>query len=267
MKELIDIRRTRKNISALTFMLRATPPPRHEDISQLPPENVLILSPHPDDEIIGCGGTMIKHKHKGSNVFVTYLTDGRKGSKTIDPVVLTEIRREEAKAGLKKMGCSEHIFMDYPDGRLCEYMHEGARELTTIIADFRPDTIFVPNFLDAHYDHAATATILAMALKKEGRDIMCYSYEVWTSVIPNTIVDISDVMITKLDALREHKSQLAQIDFVKKVEGLNSYRSIYFGDEAGYCEAFLRTSRKEYVRILRYLNHPAISPSKPQGLK
>jgi LmbE family N-acetylglucosaminyl deacetylase len=128
-------------------------------------------------------------------------------------------------------------------------MEECAQRLAQVIIDFEPDSIFVPNFLDAHRDHTATAQILARALKKKGGRQTCYSYEVWTAIIPNTIMDISDVMKTKLAALREHKSQLSQLDFSQKVEGLNSYRSIYLGNQARYCEAFLRNTQKEYVRI------------------
>ena len=148
------------------------------------------------------------------------------------------------------MGCSEYLFMDYPDRRLCGYIAECSERLATVIADFQPDSIFVPYFLDVHPDHVATAKILARALKKDGGKSMCYSYEVWTTVIPNTLMDISDVMTTKLEALREHKSQLSLIDFVQKVEGLNSYRSIYLGNTARYCEAFLKNSQTEYIRIL-----------------
>jgi hypothetical protein len=99
-REILDIRRTRKNISTLTYILKTNSPPRCEDVARLPPENVLILAPHPDDEIIGCGGAIIKHRNKGSKIFVIYLTDGREGNKKIDPMVLSNMRREEAKAGL-----------------------------------------------------------------------------------------------------------------------------------------------------------------------
>jgi N-acetylglucosamine malate deacetylase 1 len=253
-KEILDVRRTRKNISRLTHILKANPSPRLEDIAGLPPENVLILAPHPDDEIIGCGGAIIKHSKKGSRIFVIYLTDGGegRGDQNIDNLVLSNLRREEAKAGLRVMGCSEDLFMDYPDLRLCEYMGECAKRVAKVIADFKPDSIFVPNFLDAHLDHAATAKILARALKKERGMSMCYSYEVWTTIMPNTIMDISDVMTTKLEALREHKSQVSQNNYMQKVEGLNSYRSIYIGNRARYCEAFLKNSQKEYVRISAY---------------
>jgi len=251
-REILDIKRTRKNISRLTHILKTNPSPRLEDITRLPPENVLILAPHPDDEIIGCGGAIIKHIRKGSRIFVIYLTDGREGGQNTDHLALSNLRKEEAKAGLRVMGCSEFLFMDYPDLRLCEYMEECAKALAKVIADFKPDSIFVPNFLEASLDHAATAKILARALKKERGMSMCYSYEVWTTIVPNTIVDISDVMTTKLEALRKHKSQVSQNDFTQKVEGLNSYRSIYIGNRARYCEAFLKNTQKEYVRISAY---------------
>jgi N-acetylglucosamine malate deacetylase 1 len=251
-KKLLEIKRTRKNMHSLVHIINANPPPRHEDIASLPPENVLILAPHPDDEIIGCGGSIIKHRKKGSRIFVIYLTDGRESNQNIDHMVLSKIRREEAKAGLRIMGCSEYLFMDYPDRRLCEYINECAKELSIVINDFKPDSIFVPNFLDAHFDHSAAAKILAKAIKKNQSMSKCYSYEVWTPIVPNTIVDITDVMTTKMDALREHKSQLSQNDYIQKVEGLNSYRSIYFGNQARYCEAFLKNSREDYIQISSY---------------
>jgi N-acetylglucosamine malate deacetylase 1 len=251
---LHDNKRGRKNLLALRHIINANPPPCILDIKDISPENVLVLAPHPDDEIIGCGGTIIRHKKMGSKILIAYLTDGRASNKGIESEKLATIRREEAKAGLKIMGCSEHLFMDFPDSRLCEFIKECAEGLDQIIDDFKPDSIFVPSFFDVHLDHSATAKILARAIEKQGPAIMCYAYEVWTPIVPNTIIDISDVMKIKLDALGAHKSQLLKIDYVQKVEGLNSYRSIYIGNRARYCEAFLKSSQKEYIRISSFFD-------------
>jgi LmbE family N-acetylglucosaminyl deacetylase len=251
LRKVLEITRTNRNISSLTNIIKTNTSPSLENIAGLPPQNVLVLAPHPDDEVMGCGGTIIKHRIKGSRILIIYLTDGREGGINIDHEVLSNLRKEEAKAGLRIIGCSEYLFMDYPDSRLGQYIKECSKRLATVIADFQPDSIFVPNFLDVHPDHVATARILARALKNEGGKSFCYSYEVYATIVPNTIVDISDVMNTKLEALKEHKSQLSHIDFVQKIEGLNSYRSIYLGNSARYCEVFLKNSQSGYIRILK----------------
>jgi N-acetylglucosamine malate deacetylase 1 len=242
----------RNKISSLSHTLNTTQRPQPEDVAGSPPENVLVLAPHPDDEIIGCGGTMIKHVQKGSRLLVVYLTDGREGRQGGGQTERPNVRKDEARAGLHIIGISGSIFLDYPDRQLSEHLDECAQSLAKIIDDFKPDSIFVPNFWDVHIDHAATAKILAKTLKTGGRESTCYSYEVWTAIIPNTIIDVTEVMTTKLDALKEHKSQTSQYDnFLQIVEGLNSYRSIYFAG-AKYCETFLKCSQKEYIRLSAY---------------
>jgi LmbE family N-acetylglucosaminyl deacetylase len=61
--------------------------------------NVVVFSPHPDDELIGCGGTLIDHVKKGDNVIVVYITSGENGNPRYSPEMLKEIWEKEGKKG------------------------------------------------------------------------------------------------------------------------------------------------------------------------
>ena len=214
------------------------------------PENVLVLAPHPDDEVIGCGGTVIRHVANGSNVLVVYLTKGQGGVPGPEGESMAEQRREEARAGLHQMGCSDAVFLDFPDRELYLNARACSHALVDIMDRFKPTSVFVPFLIDEHPDHSATAWIFDRALGHADITPWCYLYEVWTTLVPNTVVDISNTMEQKMRALSEHKSQIQQFDYTKRVQGLNAFRSIYFDERIEYCEAFIKCQAAEYRRLV-----------------
>jgi LmbE family N-acetylglucosaminyl deacetylase len=263
-------------VSFLPMVMSTTPYPRLEEITDRQPENVLVLAPHPDDEIIGCGGTIIKHVAKGSRILVVYLTDGVY-PKNVQDVgqdsiweELSQNIKSEARGGLQQMGCTESIFLDFPNRLLSMSTRACAEALKKIMSDFNPTSVFVPFLLDINPDHSATASILASALKNASIEPWCYSYEVWTTLVPNTIIDITDTMPQKMRALAEYKSQLTLFDYSKRIRGLNSYRSMYVDEPIEYCEAFIKQSASEYVRLTSRLKwnmfyrNPASGPVDPR---
>ncbi|NLI74449.1 MAG: PIG-L family deacetylase [Euryarchaeota archaeon] len=209
---------------------------------------ILVISPHQDDEIIGCGGTLKILVDRGAQITVAYLTDGGSGSHEIPYQEQIDIREQEAKAGLEILGIGEMIFLRRPDYDLI-HNKDTVKEVEDLIDEINPDIIFVPYFLDTHPDHAIAAKILGLALSSYSKDLNCYSYEVWTPLPPTIIVDISSVMNMKIQALQQHESQLHNLDYIEKIRGLNAYRSIY-ADGTTYCEAFMVHSRSEFIRML-----------------
>jgi LmbE family N-acetylglucosaminyl deacetylase len=210
---------------------------------------VLVLSPHPDDDVLGCGGTLYKHRLAGNEVTVVYLTDGRKGSPgPTDEDSLVVERRKEAEAAAKVIGIKKLVFLDNRDTKL-KRSTETVRQMSELLEETQPDIVYLPFFLDNHKDHLAANEIFVASCEAGGYRSQCYAYEVWTAIVPNCLVDISECFAAKLEAIRQHKTQ-ANLDFVAKIGGLNAYRSMAAPDTK-YAEAFYTCAAKDYVRLFR----------------
>src|ERR1700690_2675544 len=81
-------------------------------------ESVLVLAPHMDDEVIGCGGTLAKHIARGASVTVAYLTDGAGGGVAEPGSTLRATRKREAHLALSALGIPHCHFLDAADGHL-----------------------------------------------------------------------------------------------------------------------------------------------------
>lgn len=220
---------------------------------------ILILAPHMDDEVIGCGGTLYKHILNGADVTVVYITDGRTGSSVVQESFgkereirekeLVELRKQEASLALKTLGINEGIFLDADDGGLTSTAEISDR-LREILAVNNPDLVYLPFFLEEHPDHRVTSQILLDATEGYDFEFDCYGYEVWTTLFPNCYVDISDVVELKKQALRHYRSQLADKDYIHSSLGLNAYRyNALLDNRGGFAEAFYMSSLKEYRKL------------------
>lgn len=230
-------------------------------------KKILVLAPHMDDDIIGCGGTLRKHVLAGSEVSVLYLTDGKKGNQTLNRKNLSkserenqekevsEIRKQEASRAAEIIGINSLTFLDYPDGTLVAGIKviEGVKD---VIQQAQPDLIYLPFVTDRHHDHWQTNCIFIEAMRSLGKcwnNLQCCGYEVWSPLYPNCMVDIKEVIDVKRRALEQFKSQLQHTDYVNGILGLNSYRSIVHLKGRGYAEAFFLSSFKEYRDLYNQL--------------
>ena len=210
---------------------------------------VLVISPHPDDEILGCGGTLVKHSLAKDQITVVYMTDGRKGCNgTMSEEQFVMVRHEEAAQAGKVIGIKNQIFLKNRDMELKKNL-ETVSQLRGIINDIAPDIVYLPFFMDYHTDHQATNDIFIAAVNGIGRDFMCYAYEIWTPFIPNCIVDVTLYTDMKIEALNKFESQVKRFNAVGACLGLMKYRSVLHSDNDGYAECFFRSSVKEYVRL------------------
>ncbi len=196
---------------------------------------VLVLSPHIDDEVIGAGGSLTKHIRSGDSVKVVYFAD------------CTEERIGEAEEAARVIGMSDLDFLGYESKRLLEQSDLPDR-LSSIIKNFRPDVVYLPSLFDRHNDHLAVNHLLGAACGKFRFDFTVCAFEVWTALVPNLIVDITDAVNKKKEALSLFKSQLASNDWIDAAISLNRYRGITSGAGA-YAEGFMRFSAREYYSI------------------
>jgi len=210
---------------------------------------VLVFSPHPDDEVIGCGGAILAHRERGDVVTVAYLTSGENGSLKYSQKNLIEVREKEAQASAKILGVDKTLFLHLPDGFI-EYNADNLTALTKLIRSEQPQLIYFPHSQDGHVDHQVAHLLIKEAAGRASGDSFAESgmtpwsvdtllgYEVWTPIQePQYSVDISAQMERKLAALRQHKSQLENVQYDEAVAGLNRYRGIM--TKAGkYAECF-----------------------------
>jgi LmbE family N-acetylglucosaminyl deacetylase len=219
-------------------------------------ENVVVLAPHMDDETIGCGGTLAKHRAQGARVQVVFLTDGRGGSSALGAyrgeqrrqkeLELVETRKREARNALETLGVQEQVFLDAEDGAL-KSSTSVASSLRRILEERRPDLVYVPFFLEQHPDHWAASALLLDAVAGTDLDFQCMSYEVWTPLFPNCLVRIDEAIEKKKAALACYPSQLAEADYLHHSIGLNAYRaSAFTGHYATYAESFCSLPLEDY---------------------
>jgi LmbE family N-acetylglucosaminyl deacetylase len=225
---------------------------------------IVVLAPHMDDEVLGCGGTIARHVQAGANVTVIFLTDGRYGGRIstagskdgriFDRQEIVNTRKQEAQRAGEILGVRRILFLDAEDTRLRTDRLVTGR-LRGVLERVRPDIVYLPFFLDRHEDHRATNDVLLAATAGSALDFECRGYEVWTPLFPNCLVKIDQTIESKKRALVCYQSQLAVVDYLHTGIGLNAYRSLALGTDAcRYVEAFHALALADYRRLHRALS-------------
>lgn len=224
-------------------------------------ERVVVLAPHMDDEVIGCGGTLALHVARGAQVTVVFLTDGRYGG-TLSPeqaaegMTVTDMRKREAKLALSELGIDNLVFLDAEDGQLGAEAATAAK-LRELLLRVRPEIVYLPFFMEQHPDHTAASSVLADAVKDTSLAFRCHSYEVWTPLFPNCFVRIDATVDLKRRALAHYKSQLADANYLHTALGLNAYRSNGIADrDCRFVEAFCVHTLPQYFEYYRASAQP-----------
>jgi LmbE family N-acetylglucosaminyl deacetylase len=196
--------------------------------------NVLVLAPHPDDETIGCGGSIRTHVESGDRVHVVFLTSGELGLKHSPVSVAHETRESEAKKASQILGFSIHSFLRLPDYGLAEANGQLTKAMVPILRETAPAQIYLPHPNEDHPDHAATLPALQAALREAGlMEPWLLGYEVWTPLSQfDHVNDVSAVWSRKIEGVRAYASQLAAFNYDRAITGLNQYR----GALASHCE-------------------------------
>ena len=205
--------------------------------------NVLAIAPHPDDESIGCGGTLRKHVLAGARVTVVFLTSGELGLKHLPKEKAWEVREAEARIAAGILGVTETLFLRGPDWMLGD--STIAEQLRPILTRQEWSFLYLPHSGEWHPDHKACLSLVQSALKAYGSfSAVLRGYEIWTPLLEfEHVEDIGAVMAVKLRAIRAHKSQTAQLNYARAALGLNAYR----GAIAGRCR---------YAEVFQHLTPP-----------
>jgi len=197
---------------------------------------VLVIAPHPDDEVLGCGGTIKKHTNKGDEVHLCIVTRAYTPDWTQEFI---ENRKKEISCANEVLGIKETIFLDLPTVKLDRVGQKKLYDLISgNIGKVKPETLYLPFAKDSNKDHQLVfeaGFIASKALKK----VLSYSYES-PLFMPNIYIDISDTLEDKLKAMSCYKSELKEYPHPRSLEAIKVLAEKR-GTEAGLkaAEAFM----------------------------
>ena len=214
---------------------------------------LMILAPHQDDEIIGCGGLILHSVQAGKEVLPIYLSDGRNNVPGYDMDEVPELRRQEAVRVWDTIGGIKPVFWNIPNKQFSS-SRETAKRIYDALNEYKPDCVFIPFFLEDPDSHRKTNHMLLMA-REFGPlpDIEIWAYQVSTMICPNVGVEISDVVEKKHELMQMWKSQNAVFDYAHYARGLNIYNGFCYrgkGAVQAHVELFFVVKMEEYLGLL-----------------
>jgi len=205
-------------------------------------KRVLVLIPHPDDEVIGCGGLLTKLFENKVTTLVTLVTDGSGAGEL--PEGTSRLRLSEFDASMETLNPSaKRLYLNLPDGRLSETTPVLKQKLLDVISEYQPSEIIAPWPMDLHPDHSSIGKTLLKITQHSGTVKALYFYEVWSPVPANVVIDISEIYPKKEIALNKHKTALKCGDYIRAMRALNAYRSLLTVNMAkadSYAEAYFK---------------------------
>jgi len=214
---------------------------------------ILVLTPHADDETLGCGGFLYKASQKNRTIKVILYSDNSESINNADNNNVIESRSEEFCNAMQMLNINDKTELRLSPIEFI--LSQKAVDLTSKhISNFSPDLILLPSFIDNHEEHKTLNRIFAKAIEKLNSNIEILLFEVWNAGSPNLILDISDCISRKINAISCYKSQLENINYADAIIGLNKYRSITHLKGKGYCEGFVHLTAEEYLKLVnKYL--------------
>jgi len=213
---------------------------------------ILVISPHPDDETLGCGGTILKHKDIGDKIYWLIITnvDVKNGWEQN----IVEKRKREIEKVEEMYGFEKTFKLDYPTAKLDMIpMQEIIESISKVIFEIKPAIIYLPNRSDVHTDHQITFKAAYSRTKNFRypfiKKILMYETLSETefapalpenTFIPNVFVDITKYFEKKLEIFKIYKSELMEESLPRSlevIEAFNKYRGSQIGEK--YAEVFV----------------------------
>jgi len=209
---------------------------------------ILVVAVHPDDETLGCGGTLLRHKANNDSIHWLICTNMNKKNKYYNT------RQKEITKVSKLYNFDSTNNLQLDTMKVDEYsMSELIEKISTVINHIKPNIIYLPFKGDVHSDHrkifeaaySCTKSFRYKFIKKvymietlSETEFACSTKE--DSFIPNTFVDISKHMNKKIDIIKIYKSELQKHPFprsIKNIKALATFRGATSGFK--YAESFV----------------------------
>lgn len=222
-------------------------------------KRIVVIAPHPDDETIGCGGFLLKHKGQSEIKIINIFNGDGGGALEEGPwentvaykKKLVEVRKAELDIAAKELGANQVIRLGVSD---CEPVISD-KEFDAIrkeFSDFQPDLVLVPWLFDKHPHHQMACDMVTKACK--GMDFMTLSYEVWGLLAMNAFCDVSEQSPVKKKILENYKSQLKTVDYLSYVDGLEKTRAFMApvnNQRNGAVEAYFSLPSKDLFDLVQ----------------
>lgn len=205
-----------------------------EKIRRIINVNILVIAPHADDEILGCGATMAKYIRNKDNVYVCIVTSPVKPIFDRDRIL--PIIRSEAANAHKTLGVKATCYCDVPAVMVEEIpRYELNKKLGKVLEEILPDIVYIPHFGDMQKDHQLIAEAMMVVLRPKGvhKVSKVYSYETlseteWNAphsrnaFLPNVYNDVTDFIEIKKRAMNCYKSQVSDFPNLRSLETIDA---------------------------------------------
>jgi LmbE family N-acetylglucosaminyl deacetylase/glycosyltransferase involved in cell wall biosynthesis len=216
--------------------------------TELTGARILVLAAHPDDEVLGPGGTVAWSSGRAEAIRVWIASDGERqeGVTPDEAAAYGARRREESRQAAEILGTEPPRFAGLPDRQLASRSRELTSAVADLITDFKPDLIFAPAPSELHPDHRAVGEavweVVAASRPEDGnhdlfRFLRVAFYEISHPLLPNALVDIGATSGRKEAAFAAYASQQDVRDYAGATRGLNAYRRLTLSG-TGPAEAF-----------------------------
>ena len=219
---------------------------------------ILVIAPHADDEVLGCGATMAKACAKGDEVFVLICTNASVGAPELFSAELIKQIRSEALTAHRLIGVKETFFLEFPAPALDQFpRYKMSNEISAIIKKIGADTVYIPHRGDCHKDHAIIHECAMVACRPLANCSVkhVYAYEALSEtewgepVAADCFVPVkyntftSEEFQKKLDAMSCFKSQLYPFPASRSLEAIEAL--------AKYRGCIVSAERAEAFEVLR----------------
>jgi len=237
---------------------------RHNPARLMPggSDRVLVLAPHPDDETLGCGGTICRHVMSGDQVYIVIVTDGGKSrAGGLNRATMIEMRRAEARHAMSALlsctgnamredskGALQLVQLGLPEGEWNE--QDLVQYLGKLLEEFRPTIVYSTSRVDFHPEHLRVAAGFAKALSSSAgtyaERVRAYELQVpLTPMLANLISSVETTQQCKQEALASYHTQSGSFLWVPRH---NRYlRALY--RSGGALELFWEMAPRQFVAL------------------
>jgi LmbE family N-acetylglucosaminyl deacetylase len=226
--------------------------------------NVLVVAAHPDDEVLGCGGTLARHAKAGDRVEVLILSDGV-GSRARDGESFEKelsVRQADANAAAKALGISAPRLLGFPDNRLDTVpLLDVVKAIEACIVDVCPHVVYTHHGGDLNIDHQIAHRAVVTACRPVPGSLLnaIYTFETPSSTdwltpqqsemfVPTRFVDVSETISHKMAALRSYGTEMRDFPHTRSYEAIEGLARVR-GGQAGLIAAEAFGVLREVVRL------------------
>ncbi len=224
-------------------------------------KRILVVAAHPDDEILGCGGTLARFRDEGNKIQSIFFTNGVSSRDKKETKKAIKIRKKNALSVAKKLKSNKPIFFDYPDNQLDTIpLLKIIKKIEKVLKIFKPNIIFTHFDKDLNIDHQIVSKAVTTATRPlSGSKLeMILFFEIlssteWTyqnnknSFTPNYFINVEKFISKKKDLLKIYREELREWPHSRSLRGieiLSNYRGMMSG--TSNAEAFILS--KKFLR-------------------